>query len=181
MHSDAELIKFGNVCIAFLYYQMSFLYTNLIGPSSFKMIFKFKMFWTKDQIRLLLWSGFTTIFTKVSFLFTRCSLTLAIYVLYILHIQIGRYSQSLPITLERNRKIVVHTRVVWKVLVQPTADEKLGSSGSWVWTPYRSRCHLYTSLKLFWSQLMAPWTSAAVYECTAALPMNPWTAIKKAS
>ena len=45
----------------------------------------------------------------------------------------------------------------------------------------RNRCHLHTSLQLFWSRYMAPWTLAASYECAAAQSMDPWVAIKKAS
>ena len=37
---------------------------------------------------------------------------------------------------------------------------------------YRSQCHLHTSVELFWSQPMAPWTSAAAYDCAAAQSMN---------
>jgi hypothetical protein len=44
----------------------------------------------------------------------------------------------------------------------------------------RSWCHLYTSVKLLWSQPMAPKTSATAYECVAAQSMNPWAATKKA-
>ena len=44
-----------------------------------------------------------------------------------------------------------------------------------------SWCPLHTSLKLFWSRHMAPWTLAAAYECAAAQSMDPWAAIKKAS
>ena len=39
--------------------------------------------------------------------------------------------------------------------------------------PDRSQCHLHTSLKLLWSRPMAPWTSAAAYECAAAQSMDP--------
>ena len=45
----------------------------------------------------------------------------------------------------------------------------------------RNRCHLHTSLKLFWLRPMAPWTSAAACECAAAQSLDPWAAIKKAS
>ena len=44
----------------------------------------------------------------------------------------------------------------------------------------RSWCQLYTSIKLFWSQPMAPWTSVASYKCAASKFMDPWAAIKKA-
>ena len=46
--------------------------------------------------------------------------------------------------------------------------------------PGRSRCHLHTSVKLSWSQPIAPWTSPAAYECDAAQSMDPWAATKKA-
>ena len=49
------------------------------------------------------------------------------------------------------------------------------------WEPDRSWCHLLTGVKLFWSQLMASWISAAAYECAAAQSMDPWAAIKNAS
>ena len=39
--------------------------------------------------------------------------------------------------------------------------------------PYRSWCHLHTSVKLFWSQPMAQWTSAAAYDCAAVQSINP--------
>ena len=47
----------------------------------------------------------------------------------------------------------------------------------------RSWCYLHTTcmIKLFWSRPMAPWTSAAAYECAATQSMYPWAAIKKAS
>ena len=45
----------------------------------------------------------------------------------------------------------------------------------------RSWCHLHNSVKLFWSQPMAPWASVAAYDCAAAQSMDPWAAIKKAS
>ena len=44
---------------------------------------------------------------------------------------------------------------------------------------YRSWCHLHTSVELFWSQLMAPWTSAAAYEYATAQLMDPWVSTKK--
>ena len=46
--------------------------------------------------------------------------------------------------------------------------------------PDRSWCHLHTSVKLYWSQPMAPWTSVVAYECAAAQSMDPWAATKKA-
>ena len=46
--------------------------------------------------------------------------------------------------------------------------------------PDRSCCHFHTSVKLFWSQPLALWTSAAAYECAAAQSMDPWAATKKA-
>jgi hypothetical protein len=36
-----------------------------------------------------------------------------------------------------------------------------------------------TSVKLFRSQHMAPWTSAAVYECAASQSIDTWTVTKK--
>ena len=47
--------------------------------------------------------------------------------------------------------------------------------------PDRSWCHSHTMsmIKLFWSQPMAPWTSAAAYECAAAQSMEPWAATKE--
>ena len=45
--------------------------------------------------------------------------------------------------------------------------------------PDRSWCHLHTSLKLFCSQLMAPWISVTAYECAAAQSMDSRTATKK--
>ena len=45
----------------------------------------------------------------------------------------------------------------------------------------RNRCHLHTSLKLFWLRPMAPWISVAAYECVAAQSMDLLAAIKKAS
>jgi hypothetical protein len=47
--------------------------------------------------------------------------------------------------------------------------------------PDMNRCHLHTSLKLYCSRSMAPWISAAAYECAAAQSMDPWASIKKAS
>ena len=44
----------------------------------------------------------------------------------------------------------------------------------------RSWCHLRTSVKVFWSQSMVSWTSAAVNECAVAQSMDPWAANKKA-
>ena len=38
----------------------------------------------------------------------------------------------------------------------------------------RSWCHRHTSVKLFWSQPMAPWTSVAVYESAVAQSMDPF-------
>ena len=46
--------------------------------------------------------------------------------------------------------------------------------------PDRSWCHLHTSVKLFWSQTIALWTSTAAYECAAAQSMDPRAATKKA-
>ena len=46
--------------------------------------------------------------------------------------------------------------------------------------PNRSWCHRHPSVKLFWTQPMAPWTSVAVYECAAAQFMDSWAATKKA-
>ena len=40
--------------------------------------------------------------------------------------------------------------------------------------PDRGWCHLHIGVKLFWSQLMAP------YECAATQSMDPWAATKKA-
>ena len=45
--------------------------------------------------------------------------------------------------------------------------------------PDRSWCHFYTSVKLFWSQPMSPWTSVAAYECSATQSMDPWAVTKK--
>jgi hypothetical protein len=55
--------------------------------------------------------------------------------------------------------------------------------GKWLFgrDPDRSWCHLHTSLKLFWSLPMAPWTSVASYECAATQSMDAWAVIKKAS
>ena len=39
--------------------------------------------------------------------------------------------------------------------------------------PDRGLYHLHTRVKLFWSQSMIPWTSAAAYECAAAQSMDP--------
>ena len=65
-------------------------------------------------------------------------------------------------------------RAVWKVSDlaynrRETRDNRLLGRD-----PGRSRCHLHTSLKLFWSRPMSPWTSAAAYECAAAQSMDPW-------
>ena len=46
--------------------------------------------------------------------------------------------------------------------------------------PDRSWCHFHTSVKLFWSQPMVPWTLAAAYECVAAQSMESSAATKKA-
>ena len=46
--------------------------------------------------------------------------------------------------------------------------------------PDRSLCHRHTSVKLFWSQPMASWTSAEAYKCAAAQSVDPWAATKKA-
>ena len=46
-----------------------------------------------------------------------------------------------------------------KFSTKPTTDVKLGISGPLGRDPYRSWCHLHTSVKLFWSQLMDSWTS----------------------
>ena len=57
-----------------------------------------------------------------------------------------------------------NTRARWKVLELAynwceTQDmQPLGRD------PDRSWCHRHNSIKLFWSQAMAPWTSAAAYE-----------------
>ena len=40
--------------------------------------------------------------------------------------------------------------------------------------PDRSWCHLHTSVKHFWAQSMAPWLSAAAYECAAAQSWDLW-------
>ena len=53
---------------------------------------------------------------------------------------------------------------------------KLETSGSWVGT----RTGTGVFFTLFWSQPMAPLTSAAAYECAAAQSMDPWFATKKA-
>ena len=53
------------------------------------------------------------------------------------------------------------------------------TSSCWIGTRIGA-CHFHTSLKLFWSQPMAPWTSAAAYECAAAQSMDSWAVIKKA-
>ena len=45
--------------------------------------------------------------------------------------------------------------------------------------PERTWYHLHTRVKLFWSQPMAPWTSAAAYQCAAPQFMEPWAATKK--
>ena len=75
----------------------------------------------------------------------------------------------------------VNKSAVWKVSdltynLRDIRDKQLFAGNS-----DRSRCHLYTSLKLFWSRHMAPWTMAAAYECSAAQFMSPWTAMKEAS
>ena len=47
---------------------------------------------------------------------------------------------------------------------------KLGTSGHWVGTQTEADAsHHHTSVKLFWSQPMAPWTSAATCECALYL------------
>ena len=46
--------------------------------------------------------------------------------------------------------------------------------------PDRIWGHLHISVKLFWSQPMAPWTSAATNKCAAPQSMDPWAATKKA-
>ena len=48
------------------------------------------------------------------------------------------------------------------------------------WDPERSWCGLHTSVKLFWSQPIALWTSVAAYECIAAQSIDPWVATKRA-
>ena len=71
-----------------------------------------------------------------------------------------------------------YTRVVWKVSDLAYNQQEIQAKRLLGWDPDRSWCHLHTSLKLFWSWPMAPWTSAA---CAAAQSMDPWAAIKKAS
>ena len=67
-------------------------------------------------------------------------------------------------------------RVIWKV-----SDLAYNRRETWdKWLLDRSRCHLHTSLNLFWSRSMAPWTLAAAYECAAAQSMDKWAVIKKA-
>ena len=57
---------------------------------------------------------------------------------------------------------------------------KLGTSGRWVGTQTGAAVTATTSIKLSWSQPMAPWISATAYECAAAQSMDPWVATKKA-
>jgi hypothetical protein len=69
--------------------------------------------------------------------------------------------------------MVIYTRVVWKVSdlaynKWETRDKRLLGRD-----PDRSRCHLHTSLKLFSSRPMAPWTSATAYERVVAQSMDP--------
>ena len=66
---------------------------------------------------------------------------------------------------------------VSRLSLQPTTRNWI--SGHWVGT--WSWCHLHTSVKLFQSQPMTPWTLAAAYEYPAAQSMDTWAAIKKAS
>ena len=66
----------------------------------------------------------------------------------------------------------MHTRVIWKVSDlafnrRKTRDKRLLGRD-----PDRSWCHLHTSLKLLWSRLMAPWTSAAAYEYATAQSLS---------
>ena len=48
--------------------------------------------------------------------------------------------------------------------------------------PDSSWCHRHTinMIKFFRSQSLAPWTSAAAFECVATQSMDPWAATKKA-
>ena len=58
-------------------------------------------------------------------------------------------------------------RVIWKVFDlafnqrETLYKQLLGRD------PYRTWYHLHTSVKIFWSQPLAQWTSAAAYECAA--------------
>ena len=42
--------------------------------------------------------------------------------------------------------------------------------------PDRSWCNIHTSVKLFWSQPMPPWTLAAAYSYAVAVSMDSWAA-----
>ena len=46
--------------------------------------------------------------------------------------------------------------------------------------PDRRWRYRHTSVKLFWSQPMVPWTLVAAHECAASQSMDPWAATKKA-
>jgi hypothetical protein len=66
---------------------------------------------------------------------------------------------------------------------------KLRTSGHWVGSPDRSWCHRHTTsmIRLFCSQPMAPWASAAAYgkgekhtHMLLQMSMEPWALTKKA-
>ena len=86
-------------------------------------------------------------------------------------------------------------RARWKVLGLVYNWRETRTSGRWAGTRYelvspcrdkrplgkksnRGWCNRLNSVKLFWSQPIAPRISAAAYD--AALSMDPWAAIKKA-
>ena len=59
--------------------------------------------------------------------------------------------------------LIVYTRASWKVLGLAYNQSETWDKQSLGRDPDRSWCHRHTSVKLFWSQPMAPWTSAAAY------------------
>ena len=57
----------------------------------------------------------------------------------------------------------------------PITDVKFWTSSRWVGTRTGAGVR-HSSVKHFWSQLKAPWTSATPWECAAAQSMEPWVA-----
>ena len=77
------------------------------------------------------------------------------------------------------KKISVFTGATWKVLGLAYNRRETRDKQPFGRDPDSSWCNFHTSIKLFWSQAMSPWTSAEAYECAAAQFMDPSAEIKK--